>query len=133
MCGIAHSYHPETVLFCLIDSHLHGLLTHDVPHTVITVENRRGGCFLDYINLSNRVQYSPVDPVYIDRLEPSDSMGIYAAFIPIRLIHRIQSRHPLRARRFLRGQSFMKLLHYLKINPFTIFILILICHAILLL
>ena len=81
VAGVTNSNHTHTVLLSLIDSHLHSLVTDNLTHTVMSVNNSGGLGLLDDLKIGYGVLNTCLDSVKVDRLETVAAVGLDTALV----------------------------------------------------
>ena len=78
MAGVADYSHSHSILLGLVYSQLHGLVSDDLPHAVVTVDYSCGLGLLEYLKVGDRILDACLYTVQIDRLEAVAAMTLYA-------------------------------------------------------
>ena len=81
MAGVAHDDHSHAVFLCLLDRKLHCAVAYDLSHTVMTVNDCRGGSLLYYLKVGDRVLDAVSYSVKIYRLEAVDAVRLDASLV----------------------------------------------------
>ena len=81
MAGITNGNHAHTVFLSLFDCHFHRLVTDDLSHTVMTVNNSRCRSFLNNFKIRDRILNTCFDSVDINRLEAVAAVGFDTASV----------------------------------------------------
>ena len=84
MAGVTNSDHTHTILLSLLDSHLHSLVTDNLTHTVVTVDNCGGLGLFDDLKVGNGVLDTCLDSVKVDRLEAVAAVRLDAALVALK-------------------------------------------------
>ena len=81
VAGIADNDHAHAVFLGLVDSHSHRLVSDDLTHTVMTVNDGGGGGLFDDLKVGYGVLDTCFDAVKVDGFEAVYTVGLNAALV----------------------------------------------------
>ena len=84
VAGVADNDHAHTILLGLVDGHLHGLVTDDLTHSVVSVDNSGGLSLFDDLEVGDGLLDASLDSVEIDGFEAVAAVALDSALVGLK-------------------------------------------------